>query len=80
MTAHERLNVRPAAVHPSLRRAPARNAQVCSNSDNQCDKDRPRTHNGPAFSHGNGVRALRTLAPRPWSSLKLIWHTLKSHR
>ena len=64
MTALERLNARPAAIHPSRCRAPARNAVVRSNSDNDHDDARPKIQNEVASSHGTGVRASRTIAPR----------------
>ena len=47
MTAPERLNARPAAIHPSRRRAPARNAEVRSNSDNNRNETRPKMQNRP---------------------------------
>ncbi len=80
MTALERLNARPAAIHPSRRRVPARNAEVCPNSDNDRDNGRPKTQNGAPFSHAAGVRTPRAVAPRPCSSPQAICRPLKSHR
>jgi len=80
MTAPESLNARPSAIHPSPRRAPARNTEVRSNSDNHRDDARPKIQNRPAFSYGTAVRAPRTVAPRPFSTLQAICRPLKSHR
>lgn len=80
MTPLERLDAPPAAIHLSQRRAPARNPEVCSNPDNDRDDTRPKMQNGSAFSHGAGVRTPRTVAPRPCSTIQVIWRPLKSHR
>ena len=80
MTPLERLDAPPAAIHLSRRRAPARNAEVRSNSDSDHDDARPKIQNGPAFRPGTGVRAPRTVAPRPCSTLQAICRPLKSHR
>jgi hypothetical protein len=69
MTAPERLNARPSATHPSPRRAPARNAEVRSNSDNDRDNACPKMQNKPAFHSGASVRAAATVTLRPGSSL-----------
>jgi len=80
MTAHERLNARPAAIHPSQRRVSARNPEVCSNPDNDRNQTRPKMQNRSTFSHGAGVRTPQTVAPRPCSTIQVIWRPLKSHR
>jgi hypothetical protein len=49
MTAPERLNVRPALVPPSRRRAPARTAKVRSNSDTSPQDSPLTTQNKPVF-------------------------------
>jgi hypothetical protein len=69
MTARERLNARPAPIHPSRRRAPARNPEVRSNSDNDRNNMFPNMHNKPAFHSAAGVRAAVTVTHRPGSSL-----------
>ena len=69
MTALERLNARPAPIHPSRRRAPARTAKVRSNSDTSPQGTPPMTQNKPAFHSGTGVRAAATLTPHPSTSL-----------
>jgi hypothetical protein len=63
MTAPEHLNDRTAAIQRSRRRAPARNAEVHSNSDIDRDDTRPKMQNRPAFATRIGVRATRTFAP-----------------
>ena len=68
------------AIHPSKRCAPARNAEVCSNSDNDRQNACPKMQNKSAFSHATGVRASRTVAPRSCNSSLAIWRPLKSHR
>jgi hypothetical protein len=80
LTALERLSARPSAIHPYRRRATGRNAEVRSNSDNDRHDVRPKIQNGPAFSHLTGVRAPRTVAPRPGTTLQAICRLLKSHR
>ena len=69
MTALERLNARPAPIHPSRRRAPARTAKVRSNSDTSPQDTPPKTQNKPAFHSAAGVRATATVTLRPRSSL-----------
>jgi len=69
MTAPERLNVRPALIHPSRRRAPARTAKVRSNSDTSPQDTPPKMQNKPAFHSAAGVRAAATVTLRPVSSL-----------
>ena len=69
MTALERLNARPAPIHPSRRRAPARTAKVRSNSDTSPQDTPPTTQNEPAFHSGAGVRAAATVTLRPSGSL-----------
>jgi len=76
----ERLSARPVSIQRSRRRAPARNAEVCPNSDNDRDYARPDIQNESAFSHETGVRAPRTFAPRPCATLQTICRPLKSHR
>jgi len=65
MTAPERLSACPAAIHPSRRRAPARNTEVRSNSENDRHNARPKIQNKPAFRTGTGVRAAKTVTPCP---------------
>jgi hypothetical protein len=69
MTARERLNDRPAAIHPSQRRAPARNAKVRSKSDTSPQDKPPKMQNKPAFHSAAGVRAAETVTLRPGGSL-----------
>ena len=69
MTAPERLNVRPALIHPSRRRAPARTAKVRSNSDTSPQDSPLTTQNKPVFHSPADVRAAATATPRPASSL-----------
>jgi hypothetical protein len=80
MTAPKRLNARPAAIHPSRRRAPARNAEVRSNSDNDRYDARPKIKNGSAFSHETGVRAAKTVTPALANSKWASFRPLKSNR
>jgi hypothetical protein len=61
MTALERLNARPAPIHPSRRRAPARTAKVRSNSDTSPQDSPPKIQNKPAFHPGADVRAAATV-------------------
>jgi hypothetical protein len=67
MTVLECLLVRPVAVHPSRRRAPARNAEVRVNSDNDRGDAGLEIPNKPTFNPVSGVRGTRTIAPRPYS-------------
>jgi hypothetical protein len=69
MTAPERLNVRPALIHPSRRRAPARTAKVRSNSDTSPQNSPLTTQNKPEFHSPADVRAAATVTPRPGKSL-----------
>ncbi len=80
MTPPECLNAPPASIHPSRRRAPARNTEVRSNSDGHHDDARPKIQNRPALSHGTGVRCPRAVAPRPCSTPLAICRRLESHR
>jgi hypothetical protein len=64
MTALERLNVRPARIHPSRGRAPARTAKVRSNSDPRPQDTPPKMQNKPAV-HAAGVRVGATVTLRP---------------
>jgi hypothetical protein len=68
MTVPECLSVRPVAVHPSRRRAPARNAEVRVNSDKERGDAGLEIPNKPTFKPVSGVRATRTIAPRPYST------------
>jgi hypothetical protein len=70
MTALERLNFRPALIHPSRGRAPARTAKVRSNSDTSPQDTPPKMQNKPAFHSPAGVRAAATVTLRPASSLR----------
>ena len=79
MTPPENLDARPSAIHPSPRRATARNAEVCSNSDNDRHDVLLRIPSQPASSHPTGVRAPRIVDPRLCCSLRAIWRSLKSH-
>jgi hypothetical protein len=69
MTALERLNGRPALVHPSRRRTPARTAKVRSNSDTSPQDSPLTTQNKPVFHSQADVRAAATVTPRPGKSL-----------
>ena len=69
MTALERLNARPAPIHPSRHRAPARNAKVRSNSDASPHDAPPKMQNKPAFHSGARIRAAATVTLCPGSSL-----------
>lgn len=69
MTAPERLNAPPASIHPSRRRAPAPNAEVRLNSDNDRNNRCPNMQNKPAFHSPARVGAAATLTLRPASSL-----------
>jgi hypothetical protein len=69
MTALERLNARPASIHPSRHRAPARTAQVRSNSDTSPHDTPPKMQNKPAFHSAAGLRAAATLTLQPTASL-----------
>jgi hypothetical protein len=79
MTAPECLNASPAAIHPSRRRAPARKAEVRSNSDNDRHEPCPKIQNGSALNYGTDVCAPRTAPSRPCSTLQVICRPLKSH-
>ena len=72
MTAPERLNVRPALIHPSRRRAPARTAKVRSNSDTSPQDSPPKMQNKPAFHSRAGVPAPATVTPTLTSHLAPI--------
>ena len=53
-------------VHPSRRRAPARNAEVRSNSDNDRRRHaRPKMQNGLHVAMEPDVRAAQTVAASP---------------
>ena len=69
MTAPERLNARPAPLHPSRRRAPTRTAKVRSNFRTSPQDTPPTTQNEPASHSAAGVRAAATVTPRPGNSL-----------
>ncbi len=62
MTAHECLNTCPALVRHSRLRAPARNAEVRSNSDNYRGNAGPKMQNGASCRPEIGVRAAQTVA------------------
>jgi len=80
MTVLECLLVRPVAVHPSRRRAPARNAEVRVTSDNDRGDAGLEIPNRPTFNPVSRVRGTRTIAPRPYSTPQAFCHQLKSHR
>jgi hypothetical protein len=65
MIARERLNARPAPVHPSRRRAPARTERVRSTADTSPQDSSPKMQNKPAFHSASGIRAAATPALRP---------------
>jgi len=65
MTVPEHLNAPPAAVHPSRRRASARNAEVRSNSDHYREHAALKMQNGRAFCSRIGIRAAQALAACP---------------
>jgi hypothetical protein len=65
MTVPESLNARPAAVHPSQLRAPARNAEVRSNSDHYRNHAPLKMQNGRAFCTAIGVCTAQTVAASP---------------
>ena len=80
MIAPERLSARLVPIQLSLRRAPARNAEVRVNSDNDRGDAGLEIPNRPTFNPVSGVRGTRTIAPRPYSTPQAICHLLKSHR
>jgi hypothetical protein len=80
MTAPECLIASPIAIHPSRLRASARNAEVRSNSDKDCNNARPKMQNTSTFSHRTEARASRTVAPQLGNSSQAICRPLKSHR
>ena len=80
MTLPELLNARAAAAHPSRRCAPARNAEVRSNSDTSPHDAPPKMQNKPVLSLATEVRASRNVAARTCNSSLAIWHPFKSHR
>jgi hypothetical protein len=79
MTVPERLSARLVPIQLSLRRAPARNAEVCSNSDYDRDNTRPQIQNGSAFSYQTGAAPPRPLPPALANSKRANWRPLKSH-
>jgi hypothetical protein len=79
MTPPERLNDRPAAIRSSRCRAPARYAEMRSNSDNDRHNACPKMQNKSAFSHAIGIRASETVAPRSCNSSQAICRLLKAH-
>jgi len=80
MTPPECLNAAPTSIHPSPRRAPARNAEVRSDLDHDRDYAHPNIQNGSAFTHETEVRGSRTSAPELCATLQTICRPLKSHR
>ncbi len=70
MTARERLNDRPAPLHPSRRRALARTAKVRSNSDTSHQNTFPKMQNKPTSDSAARVRAAAIVILRPTSSQK----------
>jgi hypothetical protein len=65
MTVPEHLSPRQAAIHPSRRRAHARNGEVRANPGKHPDDTPPKLHNGDAFGHGTGDLAAQTVAHCP---------------
>ena len=80
MIAPERLSAHLVFIQPSRRRAPARNAEMRSNSDQDHGDPRPKIQNGSAFRSGTGVRTPRAVAPSTLRTLQAICRPLKSHR
>jgi hypothetical protein len=72
MTALERLNPRPAPIHPSQPSAPAPAAKVRSNFDTGPQDKPPKMQNMPAFHSAAGVRAAATVTPTLTSHLAPI--------
>ena len=68
MTAPERINDRPAPLRPSRRRAPARTAEVRSNSDNDRNNPCPNMQNKPTSDSAARVHSAATVTLRPTSS------------
>jgi|GEM_PF-2896621 hypothetical protein len=66
MTVPEYHSVRPVAVDPSRRRAPARNAEVRVNSDNDRGDGSLQIPNRPTFGPVTGARSPRSIAARPY--------------
>jgi hypothetical protein len=62
MTVPESIITRLAATRPSRLRAPARDAEVRSVSDNYRDNACPKIQNGPKVHPAIGVRAAETIA------------------
>jgi hypothetical protein len=79
MTAPECLSARPVAMQPSRRRAPARRAKVCLNSDGGPHDAHTKMQNKPISHPGTGGRDTRTVAPCPCSPRQAILRSLKSH-
>jgi hypothetical protein len=79
MTVPECLSVRPVAVRPSRRRAPARNAEVRVNADNDRGDAGLEIPNKPTFNPVSEVRGTRTIAHRPYSTPQAICRPLKPH-
>jgi hypothetical protein len=65
MIVPDSLNTRPAAIHHSQLRAPARDAQVRSNSDHYRDNAAQKMQNGRAFCTAIGVCTAQTVASFP---------------
>jgi len=65
MTALERPNTPPAAIHPSRSRAPARNVEVRSNSDTSPHDTPSKMQNKPAFPSAAVVHAAAIIPLRP---------------
>ena len=65
MTVLERPNTRPAAIHPSRLRAPARNAEVRSNFDNYRCNDGSKIQKRTLSRTGIGVRFAQNGATSP---------------
>ena len=80
LTAPECLSARLVAISPLHRRATARSAEVRLKSDGGPHDAHPQIQNRTTFNPGTGVRAPRTAAHLPCSTLQLIWRSLKSHR
>jgi hypothetical protein len=75
----ERLSARTVSIQPSRRRAPERNAEVRSNSDDDRDDPCSKRRSGPEIRTGIGVRAPRTLPPHLCATLQTICRPFKSH-
>ena len=68
MTAPERLSARQAAIQPSRRRAPTRNAELRLNPSASSHDAQPKMQCKPTFNREVRTQATPKAAPRPRSS------------